>query len=161
MKPGRKMRKWWPAVNEPCNNCSGGDSRTVREIDAPPGPAKGKTVLVVDDDPAVLGSLKFSLEVEGFSVRCYESPAAFLAARDLPRRACLVVDQKLPGISGLDMLALLADDRRAAMPAILITSHPSPALLSRARSAGVTIVEKPILNNALSEAIHEAMTCKQ
>ncbi|MGV6873337.1 response regulator transcription factor [Pseudochelatococcus sp. B33] len=115
-------------------------------------------VLVIDDDPAVLGSLKFSLEIEGFSVRCYESPAEFLAARDLPSRACLVVDQKLPGISGLDLLASLTDDRRAAMPAILITSYPSAALRSRADAAGVRIIEKPLLNNALSEAIYQVMT---
>lgn len=114
-------------------------------------------MLVIDDDPAVLGSLKFSLEIEGFSVRCYDSPAAFLAAGDLPRGACLVVDQKLPGISGLDLLDKLADDWRMPMRAILITSYPSAALRSRADAAGVRIIEKPLLSNALSEAICQVM----
>lgn len=114
---------------------------------------------MIDDDPAVLGSLKFSLEIEGFSVRCYENAAAFLAAGDPPGRACLVVDQQLPGISGIDLLTSLADDRRAAMPAILITSYPSSALRSRADAAGVRIIEKPLLNNALSEAICQVMAC--
>ncbi len=120
--------------------------------------ARSKVVLVIDDDPAVLGSLKFSLEIEGFSVRCYDSPAAFLTAGDLPLRACLVVDQQLPGISGLDLLASLDAERRAAMPAILITSYPSATLRGKAEAVGVRIVEKPLLSNALSEAIMQVMT---
>ena len=118
--------------------------------------ARSKVVLVIDDDPAVLGSLKFSLEIEGFSVRCYDSPAAFLTAGDLPLRACLVVDQQLPGISGLDLLASLDAERRAA--AILITSYPSATLRGKAEAVGVRIVEKPLLSNALSEAIMQVMT---
>ncbi|MBB3808554.1 FixJ family two-component response regulator [Pseudochelatococcus contaminans] len=120
--------------------------------------SKNRLVLVIDDDPAVLGSLKFSLEIEGFSVRCYDSPAAFLAASDLPLRACLIVDHKLPGMNGLDLLYLLPREHRAIMPAILITSYPSASLRSRADAAGVRIVEKPFLSNALSEAICQVMS---
>ncbi|MFC0219264.1 CheY-like chemotaxis protein [Pseudochelatococcus lubricantis] len=117
-----------------------------------------KMVLIIDDDPAVLGALKFALEIEGYAVRCYTSPTEFLEAHDLPSNACLVVDEKMPGASGLDMLASLALERRSAMPAILITSYPSTTLRDRAQAQGIPIVEKPFLNNALSDAITAVMT---
>ena len=54
-------------------------------------------VFIVDDDPAVLGSLKFSLEIEGFVVEIYAQAAGLIARLPLPAHACLVVDQNLPG----------------------------------------------------------------
>ncbi|MGI6245135.1 MAG: response regulator transcription factor [Pseudochelatococcus sp.] len=145
------------------DNCRCGETAFPRGQSASHPPADGRliidrrTVLVIDDDPAVRGALKFSLEIEGFRVLCYASAAEFLQASDLPRRACLVVDEKMPGASGLDMLVSLAHERRATLPAILITSYPSAALRARALAVGVPIVEKPLLNNALSEAIDAAM----
>lgn len=153
----RRLKERWLAVIVPSPDSDGGNPHTSGGGERCRYLASSRMVLVIDDDPAVRGSLKFSLEIEGFSVRCYESPAEFLAARDLPRRACLIVDQKMPGISGLDLLASLNADRRAAMPAILITSYPSEALRGRADAAGIRIVEKPLLGNALSEAICQVM----
>lgn len=57
-------------------------------------------VAVVDDDPAVCNSLKFSLELEGFQVRTYVSGAALLRSGDLDDCDCFVIDQKMPGLSG-------------------------------------------------------------
>ena len=62
--------------------------------------------------------------------------------------ACFIVDQKLSGLSGLEVIAALRR-RRIAAPAILITSHPTIMLQERAARAGVAIVEKPLLGNAL------------
>lgn len=118
-------------------------------------------VLVIDDDPAVRGALQFSLEIEGFSVRCYASPAEFLAASDLPGRACLVVDQNLPGISGLDMIDRLPLEHKLNMPAVLITSYPSRTMRNRACAAGVPIVEKPLMGSSLSDAILKALAPKR
>lgn len=114
-------------------------------------------VAVVDDDPAVRHALKFSLEIEGFSVRAYGSAQELLddARLDdglLTDCACLVVDQNMPVVNGLDLIARLR--RRAiAVPAILITTRPSSALRARAAEAGVPIVEKPLLGNALVDEI--------
>jgi FixJ family two-component response regulator len=113
-------------------------------------------VIVVDDDAAVRNSLKFSLEVEGFAVRAYADGRELLKEVEFPRGDCLVIDQNMPGMSGLEVLAVLRG-RNVLIPAILITSHPDPALRRRADSAGAPIVEKPFLGSALIDGIRHTM----
>ena len=112
-------------------------------------------VAVVDDDPAVCNSLKFSLELEGFVVRAYYSGAELLDAEDLRDCKCFVVDQRMPAMSGMELIGALRA-RRILTPAILIISQPNAALTARAATADVPIVEKPLLGNALVERIREA-----
>jgi len=116
-------------------------------------------VAVVDDDPAVCNSLKFSLELEGFVVRIYRSASELLAADQFRECGCLVVDQRMPEMSGMDLIARLRE-REIATPAILIVSHLNAALGARAASANVPIVEKPLLSNALVEKIREVCRCR-
>src|SRR5262245_64400380 len=92
--------------------------------------APGYVVIIIDDDLAVRNSLKFSLEIEGLTVRGYATGAELLSADDLALCGCLVVDQNMPGINGLDLIALLRA-RHFAVPAILITRHRRPVLLDR------------------------------
>jgi two-component system, LuxR family, response regulator FixJ len=113
-------------------------------------------VLVIDDDPAVRNSLKFALEVEGFSVQVYPTGTALLDEDDMPKSGCLVADYNLPGMNGLDLLQLLRE-RDVRLPAILITSHPTDAVRSRATSAGVRLIEKPLLNDTLFQCIRSAL----
>jgi Response regulator len=113
-------------------------------------------VIVIDDDLAVRNSLKFSLEIEGLRVRSYATAAELLSAGDLALCSCLVVDQNMPGMNGLDLIALLRT-RHIVAPAILITSHPSPSLCERAHKARVPIVEKPLLGNALFDKIRDVV----
>lgn len=113
-------------------------------------------VFIVDDDPAVLNSLKFSLEIEGFSVRSYPTGANLLAAGEWPGCGCLVIDYNLPEMDGLELLSQLRI-RGVAAPAILITSDPGLLLRRRAAAVGMPIVEKPLLGNALTEAIRKAL----
>lgn len=113
-------------------------------------------VVIVDDDAAVRAALEFTLELEGFDVVSCSSGEALLL-RDLPNRhACLLVDERLPGISGLDALHQLRN-RDVKLPAILMTSHPSPAVRAAAKAAGVPILEKPLLGDALTVAIRQAL----
>jgi two-component system response regulator FixJ len=114
----------------------------------------GPLVIVVDDDVAVRNSLKFSLEVEGFAVRAYSGGIELLKDSELLREACLVIDQNMPGMNGLDLVAQLRA-RDVAAPAILITSYPTAALSARAAKAGVAIVEKPLLGSALLDRIRD------
>lgn len=114
-------------------------------------------VIVVDDDVAVCGSLKFALEIEGFTVRTYAKGADVLEDANLAECACFIVDQKLPGMSGLDLVAAMRRKHIGA-PAILITSHPTIMLRERAARAGIPIVEKPLLGNALLERVQAAIT---
>ena len=113
-------------------------------------------VVVIDDDPAVRGSLEFSLQTEGFNVQAYASGAELLKQADLPACGCVVVDYFLPGMNGLE-LALELRKRHMALPIILITTHPSRTLSESAGAVGIEIVEKPLLGNLLSERIRAAI----
>ena len=114
-------------------------------------------VVIVDDDPAVCNSLKFSLELEGFVVRTYES-AANLLDDDFASCDCFMIDQRMPGISGLELIAKLRD-LKIRTPTILLISHPNPTVSARAAAAGVPIVEKPLFGNTLVDKVREA--CRQ
>lgn len=116
----------------------------------------GPVIVVVDDDAAVRHSLKFSLEIEGFSVRTYASPREALGAGELPGSACLIVDQNMPGMTGLALLAMLR--RRGVLaPAILISAHVTPALKDEAARGGIPLVEKPFLGESLVNEIRAAI----
>src|SRR5687768_12779507 len=114
------------------------------------------TVFVVDDDAAVRRALAFALDLEGFEVETFESGEALLLRSPSLAADCLVLDERLPGASGLDTLRQLRT-RRVDLPAILITSHPNAALRAAAAGAGAPILEKPLLGDALITAIHEAL----
>jgi FixJ family two-component response regulator len=114
--------------------------------------AADNIIAVVDDDPAVRASLQFALEVEGFDVRVYPDAQAMLKAGHFSDYRCVIVDQNLPAMSGLDLVAQLRD-QAVLVPAILITTHPSAVLRGRAAQAGVPIVEKPLLGNALIDKV--------
>ena len=114
-------------------------------------------IIVVDDDMAVRNSLKFSLEIEGFSVRTFAGPNELLGAAEIPAGACLVVDQNMPGMSGLNLLAMLRR-RGVQTPAILMSAHMSATLKEEATRGGFSVVEKPFLGNALLDGIRAATT---
>ena len=120
----------------------------------------GLVVMVIDDDLAVRNSLEFSLEVEGLTVRSYATGTELLGASDLDRCDCFVIDQKMPGMSGLDLISMLRN-RHISAPAILITSQPSMSVRERAEKANVPIVEKPLLGNALLDKIRDAVHGRQ
>jgi FixJ family two-component response regulator len=118
-------------------------------MDADPGRhSEYHLIVIVEDDSAVRDSLKFSLVIEGFAVRTYEDAEQLLAEAHLPTFDCLIVDQNLPGMSGLDLVLTLRY-RLIKTPAILITSHPNQSLRNRAAAAGIPIIEKPLLNSLL------------
>lgn len=103
-------------------------------------------IAVVDDDPAVLDSLKFLLELSGREVVPYESAAAFLADRGLDWR-CLIVDQHMPQMTGLDLVEYLREAGQMT-PVLLMTGAYSAAIGARAAAIGVgVVVEKPLCND--------------
>jgi two-component system response regulator FixJ len=118
-------------------------------------PVPNRLVLVIDDDQAVRNSLKFSLEIEGFTVRAYSGANDVLNETEIFDAGCLIIDYKLPEMNGLEMLHRLRD-RHVSAPAILITSAPNAAVRQRAAEAGVLIIEKPLLGNALMESVRNA-----
>jgi|SRR5580658_3293501 two-component system response regulator FixJ len=116
-------------------------------------------VMVIDDDFAVCEALKFALELEGLSVRVCRSGAEALRHSDLVRACCLVVDYRMPGMDGLQLIERLAQ-RHVNIPTILITAQPSPALQRRAQAAGIRcVLEKPLQDSALVDSIHAIGRC--
>ncbi len=115
-----------------------------------------RLVFVIDDDPAILASLKFSLEIEGYAVHTHSSPKALIADATRKTGGCLVIDYNLPDGNGLQLLDELRR-RGVNMPAILITTNPGPHLRVRAAAASVSIVEKPLIGNTLVDAIRAVL----
>ena len=114
-------------------------------------------VIVVDDDAAVRHSLKFALELEGLSVRLFKDSAELLAASDLPRNGCFVIDYNMPGMSGIDLVGKLRQ-RQIHIPAILIASQVNEELQGRAtRSGFLRVLEKPLHDSDLLDSIHAAL----
>jgi len=100
-------------------------------------------VAIVDDDPEVLDSLKFLLEVTGHKVAAYASAAAFLEDRETSP-TCLILDHHMPHMTGLELVAQLRLEG-TDVPVLLITSSPSPAIAARAAQLGVDkVLEKPL-----------------
>lgn len=113
-------------------------------------------VVLVDDDEAVAHALKFSLEMDGFTVQTYASAEALLTAGPFPERGCLVLDAHLPGIDGLELLARIRA-RNVTLPAVLVTTAPNAALRTRAAAAGTPIIEKPLMGDVLLDALRRAV----
>jgi FixJ family two-component response regulator len=114
---------------------------------------KHLVVVVVDDDPDVLHSLQFALEVEGFAVEPFTNGEAALERAPFAGVSCLVLDYQLGGIDGLTLLGRLRE-RGCRLPAILITT-PGAEVARRARLAGVHIIEKPLISDALVAEVRQ------
>lgn len=128
-------------------------SRTTRP-QTPKPPAERATVIVVDDDTGLRRALRYSLEIEGYQVVCCAN-AETLLNLTLPRStACLVLDQRLPGMSGIEALEVLRG-RQVSIPAIVITGSPDARLRSRLLLANARLIEKPLLTDHLPAAIRE------
>lgn len=113
-------------------------------------------VAVVDDDPAVCNSLKFSLEVEGFSVRLFFDAAEILREPNLTEYSCFLIDYNMPTMNGLELLRKLRE-QRVQTPAIFITGKADATIRERAAAIGIPVVEKPFIGNILLDTIQGAL----
>jgi FixJ family two-component response regulator len=123
-----------------------------------PPPPSSRIVAVVDGDPAVRSALQFSLGVEGYEVCTFGDAAELLGDPAMAHFACIIIDQNPPTSNGLELFQRLRDDA-VLTPVILITGQPSGLLIQRARKAGVPVVEKPLLDNALADQIESLLKC--
>jgi two-component system response regulator FixJ len=125
-----------------------------------PGPSEATRPLIciVEDDQALLASIRFSLGVQGMDAHCFSDATELL--NGLPPMAlirCFVIDHILPDLPGLDLLERLRAMGHTA-PAILITTNPKETAKARAAAMGVGILEKPILGDDLAVAIRLAIS---
>jgi RNA polymerase sigma factor (sigma-70 family) len=114
-------------------------------------------VFVVDDDPSVRRAIKRLIGSVGLQVELFGSAQEFLASKIPNLASCLVLDIRLPGISGLDFQRQLAD-ANVQMPIVFITAHGDIPMTVRAMKAGaVEFLTKPFRDQDLLDAIHLAL----
>ncbi|MBY0564608.1 MAG: response regulator [Hyphomonadaceae bacterium] len=111
---------------------------------------------LVDDDAPLRAALAFDLDIAGFQVSAFGDAESALAAAAEETWSCLIVDLKLPGMSGLDFAEELRRQGVVA-PVILITTTPSRSTRARARAADLEIVEKPLLAGDLVRSIRRLL----
>ncbi len=105
-------------------------------------PKKG-TVYVVDDDEAVRDSLQWLLEGRDYRVRCFDSAESFLNRYDPREVACLIVDIRMGGMTGLELQTRLID-MRSPLPITFITGHGDvPMAVSTMKKGAVDFIQKP------------------
>ncbi|CAO3454599.1 response regulator transcription factor [Azospirillum largimobile] len=125
--------------------------------DAMPTADSDLTVFILDDDDAIRDSLEVLLECAGFRVESFSTPLGFLESGAPARPGCLLVDVRMPQMSGLDVQERLTRGGHA-MPVVVMTGHGDVPLAVRAMKAGaVDFVEKPFEEEALLAAVRSAL----
>ena len=113
-------------------------------------------IFVVDDDDAVRDSLKALLETGGLSVETYASGQEFLDAYDPSRRGCLLLDVRMPDMTGLELQQKLAA-RPHKLSIIIITGHGDVPMAVKAMKVGAAdFIEKPYSDETILESVHNA-----
>ena len=115
------------------------------------------TIFVVDDDSAVRDALKLLLRSVGQAVETFGSAQEFLDAYSDDRPGCLVLDIRMPGMSGLELQQKL-NERHSILPIIFITGHGDVPMAVEAMQAGaVDFIQKPFRDQDLIDRINQAL----
>ncbi len=111
-------------------------------------PKKG-TVYVVDDDEAVRDSLQWLLEGKDYRVRCFDSAESFLSRYDSREVACLIVDIRMGGMTGLELQSRLIESR-SPLPIVFITGHGDvPMAVDTMKKGAMDFIQKPFKEEQL------------
>ena len=118
---------------------------------------KEQTIFVVDDEPDVRAALGMLIKSVGLKPEIYESPQAYLDTYDPERRGCLVLDMRMPGMSGLDLQQKLAS-MGLHPPIIMISGHGEiPNAVQAVQSGAIDFLQKPISDQLLLDRIQQAL----
>jgi len=118
-------------------------------------------ISVVDDDESVRESLEGLMRSVGFAVTTFPSAEKFLKSEHVRNTSCLIVDLRMPGMSGLELQRRLITDRQS-MAVIFITAHGSDSV-ARAealRNGAHAFLDKPLSEDALLKAVRSALDQK-
>ena len=116
-----------------------------------------QTIYVVDDDEAMRDSMSWLLEGEGYVVACFDSAESFLKARRDDMRGCLILDVRMPEMSGLELHEKL-DALGSQLPVIFVTGHGDvPMAVSALQRGACDFIEKPFHNEDLLSRIVRAL----
>ena len=119
-------------------------------------PKKG-TVYVVDDDEGVRDSLQWLLEGKDFRVRCYDSAETFLSRYDPREVACLIVDIRMGGMTGLELQDRLVE-RKSPLPIVFITGHGDvPMAVDTMKKGAMDFIQKPFQEDALVSLVERML----
>jgi FixJ family two-component response regulator len=117
-------------------------------------------VFVIDDDPSIRRSLERLFRIAGHPVQTFVSARQFLEQGNLSDGACLVLDVRMPGPSGLDLQHVLEAGGHD-IPVVFITGHGDAPMAERALRAGaVDLLAKPFDGQALLEAVERAISAR-
>ena len=119
-------------------------------------PKRG-TVYVVDDDEAVRDSVQWLLEGQDFRVRCFESAETFLARYDPREVACMIVDIRMNGMSGLELQDRLVE-RGSPLPIAIITGHGDiPLAVDTMKKGALDFIQKPFKEEQLISLVERML----
>jgi two-component system response regulator FixJ len=113
------------------------------------------TVYVIEPDDAVRDSIQLLIETADLAARSHASAASFLRIVPFPSNGCVLIDQNLPDMTGLEVVEHLRR-RGVAVPIIVMTSGAEPARGSAAERFGVLLLEKPFDPRRLIDLIQMA-----
>jgi FixJ family two-component response regulator len=114
-------------------------------------------VYIIDDDIDVRNALQLLMESVGLTVAVFPSAKDYLAQFDFNQSGCLIVDVRMPGMSGLELQAQLAAEKYHP-PIIIVTGHGDVPMAVKAVKAGaVDFIEKPFNNQAMLDSVHRAI----
>mgnify|MGYP000097046708 FL=1 len=120
-------------------------------------PMDDKTIFVVDDDKAVRDSLSWLISSVGLHVETFGSAQDFLDVYDPTRPGCLLVDVRMPGMSGLELQKRLAENPHC-LPVIVVTGHGDVQMAVRAMKDGAfDFIEKPYNDQILLDLVQKAV----
>ena len=123
--------------------------------------APDQIVHVVDDDEALRDSLAWMLEANGHAVVAHESGEAFLAACTPGMTGCVLLDVRMPGMSGLEVFEELGR-RRCGLPVVFITGHGDvPMAVSALKKGAVDFIEKPFSEADMLRLIEQCLTLER
>lgn len=115
------------------------------------------SVFIVDDDEAVRDSLHLLMVSAGLSAQTFDSAQAFIDQFDPQRAGCLILDIRMPGMSGLELQDRL-NDIGSVLPVIIITGHGDVPMAIRAFKSGIfDFIEKPFNDQVLLDCVQRAI----
>ena len=115
------------------------------------------TVFIVDDDDSIRDSLAMLMKSVGLHAECHASAAGFLEAYDPHRPGCLILDIRMPGMSGIELQRKLAE-QHSILPIIFLTGHGDVSGAVHAMRAGaVDFIEKPFNEQTLLDRVHRTL----
>jgi len=122
--------------------------------------APEQKIYVIDDDEALRDSLVWLLESSGYRVAAYESAELFLSTYNAAMTGCLVLDVRMPGMSGLELFEELSR-RHCTLPVIFITGHGDvPMAVSAVKKGAVDFIEKPFGDRDMLGLIEQCLAAE-